>query len=353
MQQAELQTAHELNNLKVKIQQMIDQYADLDKKFSENLDKLKQYEERDEEKTKEIEKLKEKIEFLSKTSNTNKDLQDALALNTNLIMQKQLINSQRQIPPPPLPPMTSVIQQLKQKVQQQQTQQDEDAFFGTLNRPTPMLDNEPSKFKSSLIKRGSLATRQLPQVTQIQPILQCNLQDYRNIILRRDDANQNSQEDETDDTDDVDSCNKISNDQSGAESNTNNTEEEFEEENENEDNLNLNDDSLQFNLNINQNQLNGVNLMSQPSYIIGLTSSSNSSTTTTTTLASTSSITSTTNQTTQQIVSFTQPVEEWSCESVAQWLAINDLSIYIDAFLDMRINGEKLISLDTSKLKVS
>ena len=36
-------------------------------------------------------------------------------------------------------------------------------MFQGLNRPTPMLDNEPSKFKSWLIKRGSLASRHLPQ----------------------------------------------------------------------------------------------------------------------------------------------------------------------------------------------
>lgn len=54
----------------------------------------------------------------------------------------------------------------------------------------------------------------------------------------------------------------------------------------------------------------------------------------------------------KQCVSFAQPVDEWSCESVAQWLAINDLAAYIDSFLDKSINGEKLIGMDTSKLKV-
>lgn len=43
---AEMQTTHELNNLKHKIQQMIDQYAELDRKFSENLNKLRLYEQR-------------------------------------------------------------------------------------------------------------------------------------------------------------------------------------------------------------------------------------------------------------------------------------------------------------------
>ena len=46
--------------------------------------------------------------------------------------------------------------------------------FNGINRPTPMLDNAPAKFKSSLIKRGSLASRQLPlhqQQQQPQQIL--------------------------------------------------------------------------------------------------------------------------------------------------------------------------------------
>ena len=40
--------------------------------------------------------------------------------------------------------------------------------FNGINRPTPMLDNGPAKFKSSLIKRGSLASRQLPLQQQQQ-----------------------------------------------------------------------------------------------------------------------------------------------------------------------------------------
>lgn len=41
--------------------------------------------------------------------------------------------------------------------------------FNSVNRNTPILDNEPSKAKSSLIKRGSLASRQPPQQTT-QPL---------------------------------------------------------------------------------------------------------------------------------------------------------------------------------------
>lgn len=40
--------------------------------------------------------------------------------------------------------------------------------FNGINRPTPMLDNGPAKFKSSLIRRGSLASRQLPLQQQQQ-----------------------------------------------------------------------------------------------------------------------------------------------------------------------------------------
>lgn len=48
---------------------------------------------------------------------------------------------------------------------------------------------------------------------------------------------------------------------------------------------------------------------------------------------------------------FTQPIEEWSADLVAQWLAINDLAPYIESFLSKLIDGEKLLSMDSSKLK--
>lgn len=46
LQQTELQTALELNGLKLQIQQMIEQYSELDRKFCQNLEKLKLYEQR-------------------------------------------------------------------------------------------------------------------------------------------------------------------------------------------------------------------------------------------------------------------------------------------------------------------
>lgn len=55
----------------------------------------------------------------------------------------------------------------------------------------------------------------------------------------------------------------------------------------------------------------------------------------------------------ENLMNFTEPMEEWSCESVAQWLAINDLSEYIESFLESRIDGEKLQNIDSNKLKVS
>ena len=53
------------------------------------------------------------------------------------------------------------------------------------------------------------------------------------------------------------------------------------------------------------------------------------------------------------MMSFQQAIEEWSCESVARWLSINDMSAYIETFLEKGIDGEKLVGLDSTKLKVN
>ncbi|CAF0955434.1 unnamed protein product [Brachionus calyciflorus] len=316
LQQTEAQTAQELNCLKLKIQQMIEQYADLDKKFCQNLDKLKLYEQRDEEKSKEIELLKEKIEKLSQNPSkkniyeshikqtctmTNYSLRTSNS-STNQLPMSNVIHQLKKVlpvpttPPPPPPP----------------TDSDE---MNTLNcqRPTPMLDNEPSKFKSSLIKRGSLASRQLPQQQPIDKF------QYRNIIVKVNRRDNNSQEDETD-TDELDRNNDQSED----------TEEEYADD---EDNEKKDDDDDEYQFDINTAVL--------PSYSL------NSINSTSTLMTTSSSILSQSNQ----IMSFTQPIEEWTCESVAQWLAINDLSMYIENFLDMRIDGEKLTQLDSNRLK--
>ena len=40
-------------------------------------------------------------------------------------------------------------------------------------------------------------------------------------------------------------------------------------------------------------------------------------------------------------------------QTVAQWLAINDLSDHIQSFLEKEIDGEKLLNMDSTKLKVN
>ena len=52
-------------------------------------------------------------------------------------------------------------------------------------------------------------------------------------------------------------------------------------------------------------------------------------------------------------IDFIEPPDEWSCETVAQWLAINDLSDHIQSFLEKEIDGEKLLNMDSTKLKVN
>lgn len=117
-------------------------------------------------------------------------------------------------------------------------------------------------------------------------------------------------------------------------------------------------------INSNQNPSFCTNIMtsSSNSALASLSSSSTTTTTTatTTTLASSSSSTvnfiagsnGSTNEYQQHFVSFTQPIMNWTTESVAQWLQINDLAFLIETFLEKMIDGEKLLSLDNSKLKV-
>jgi hypothetical protein len=115
------------------------------------------------------------------------NLQDALQMSSpnSIINQRLYLNNQtraQQHQQQQQPPMTSVIQQLKRVLPLNGNVPAIDAvnnklyedgitngvMFQGINRPTPMLDNEPSKFKSSLIKRGSLASRHLPQQQQQQ-----------------------------------------------------------------------------------------------------------------------------------------------------------------------------------------
>lgn len=219
---AEMQTTHELGNLKLKIQQVLDQYAELDRKFNDNLSKLKLYEQRDEEKTVEINRLKDTIERLTKNLSPESQLKsgrphhfngnlvnqiESLQMSSpnSIINQRIYLNSQSR----GQAPMASVIQQLKRvmpisgntagSVDMMNGKGGEEVscsgsatvvMFQGLNRPTPMLDNEPSKFKSSLIKRGSLASRHLPQ--------------QQGVFLSGKNSQGDDDEDETDNEDDFD-----------------------------------------------------------------------------------------------------------------------------------------------------
>ena len=146
-------------------------------------------------------------------------------------------------------------------------------MFNQINRITPILDNEPSKFKSSLIKRGSLATRQLPQLLANNESLSAE-SDMMMVISNEEHSNSNKY----------------------------------------------------------------------------ATSTLVSSATTTSSYISGNYYNASVQQ--DNVISFTQPIEEWSSESVAQWLAINDLAMYTDSFLDKAIDGEKFLNLDSAKLKV-
>ena len=124
-------------------------------------------------------------------------------------------------------------------------------------------------------------------------------------------------------------------------------------------------ESSPMNSNPNPSFCTNIMTSSSNSALASLSSSSTTTTTTatTTTLASSSSSTvnfiagsngstNHTNEYQQHFVSFTQPIINWTTESVAQWLQINDLAFLIETFLEKMIDGEKLLSLDNSKLKV-
>jgi hypothetical protein len=173
--------------------------------------------------------------------------------------------------------------------------------FNLIDR-NPILDNEASKFKSVLIKRGSLATRHLPN------------QQQRDLFDIVNDLNQNE-----------------------AQNNNNNS----------------SDDSLEVN-NVNDN-------LSEQTYGIhnsGLFAFRQQNTSNNLVFSPNNFNTSPPNQQQQQLQqqkyvvnSYTSPIEDWSCEQVAQWLIIADMSLYADSFLKNGIDGEKLVGLDNSKLK--
>ena len=179
--------------------------------------------------------------------------------------------------------------------------------FNLIDR-NPILDNEASKFKSVLLKRGSLATRHLPN------------QQSRDLL---------------------DIVNDLSN-------NTNNNNVIMP----NSEN-NSSDDSLEANVNS-----NNINEAEGSTYNSGLFAYRQQNTSNNLVFSPSNLNTSPQHQSQQHqpkysyvVNSFTSPIEDWSCEQVAQWLIINDMSVYADGFVKNSIDGEKLVGLDNSKLK--
>lgn len=191
--------------------------------------------------------------------------------------------------------------------------------FDQMNRPTPILDNGPSKFKSSLIKRGSLASRQLPQQQITKPENEDELQ-----------VNPNGEED---------NCKLYSTDSET-----------------------LTDYRLRQT--IREHQLNGINKMSQQSSYLFNSEIKMSSMDMGNYVGhtgddymnmvkqnKTSNMPMNYAHMPSSINNFQQPVEMWSVDSVAKWLTINDLGALADLFVRNSINGERLMSFDTCKLK--
>lgn len=175
----ECETANEIQNLKLKIDQMMDKHVELSGKCIENEKKIKYFEQRDADQMNLIDKLKSEIDSLNKLTVKQDIYAKTFIENGQPIEIKQqqpasfvkspLRSSLIINPNKPQIPLNNLIQDFNQhqKFAQelvicQQSDENANAMFGAVNRATPILDNEPSKFKSSLIKRGSLASRHLP-----------------------------------------------------------------------------------------------------------------------------------------------------------------------------------------------
>ena len=263
------------------------------------------------------------------------DKESALAQNISYINQKLNL------------PMSSVIQQLK-RIQSNQSSEFINShpttiapsiepsiqlhaqfqnlnFFSSVNRSAPILDNNASKFKSSLIKRGSLATRHLPNQTKSKS------------ESEEDQSNEELDEEDEGNVEELDSNDgDIENEDESINQFRNAKYKQF------IDNYEV---PMAFNL-PNINSFSSVY--------------SASSATTTTNLASSSAASSTSsgynnvgNHPVAGNFVSNDPIDDWSCESVVRWLSHNDLSQYIDAFLDKQIDGDKLVELDSAKLKVN
>jgi hypothetical protein len=243
--------------------------------------------------------------------------------------------------------------------------------FNSINRPTPVLDNEPSKFKSSLIKRGSLASRHLPN--------------HSNTSNRTDSTNTQNRVEDFSNLDDH-SCENGNLVYNSTEiiQNTSRFKQFYQQQaiyqdvykaattgHQNSANkgysysspvlLNSNMTNIQQsknniigsnnNINNNKNNVSNNSMVNLPTTSTNTINSSNSSINNLLNYQYQQRQQAQQQQPHQSISSFNQPIEEWTCDVVAQWLAIIDLSAYIDAFVDKSIDGEKLILLDTSKLK--
>lgn len=324
----ENQQNNEIKILEHKINQLIGQYSDLNEKYLENEKKLKFSETKEAEQARTIEKLKQEIDILNKL---NFDKSDVYA--KTFIENGHPIEIKQSIPKSPvrtsilINPNHNLIQDKEIFIQHGLDELSQNSF-GLINRAAPILDNEPSKFKSSLIKRGSLAARQLPNQTNTQ-IDETN---YSNDV----ENNKNNIISDTDDNT-IYKLRILNGNQS---------------KNYKLDNNNITLKSNQIPIQINTDLLNSNNQSKLTN-----TNNNNNSSLISSIITSSSFASSTTNygnmsQSQQSITNFSQPIEEWSCDSVAQWLAINDLSDYIDSFLDKEIDGEKLLAIDSAKLKV-
>ena len=184
--------------------------------------------------------------------------------------------------------------------------------FNLIDR-NPILDNEASKFKSVLIKRGSLASRNLPTSQQ------------RDLFDVVNDLNQN-------------------------ENNNNNNEVEAQYTSNNS----VHEDSFEINQNINDTEENNFDGFNSGLFAYRQQNTSNNI------IFSPNNINTSPQQQQQQqpqqkysyvVNSFTSPIEDWTSDQVAQWLIINEMSMYADSFSKNNIDGEKLVGLDNSKLK--
>lgn len=213
-----------------------------------------------------------------------------------------------------------------------------------------MLNNDLSKFKSSLIKKGSLANRHQPQ-QQPQTTVQSKQLMY---------GGNGSQDDETDTGTTVTTT---TNDVYDRDYN------DFMDEN----NSNKDEYDLYKGAGYNKNIMNSQSLSSQPhldlihrkEYVVESNSKQPGylihKTTKTSTISGSIPASGSTiilhaahgHPSQSEMFNFSQPVDQWSCESVAQWLAVNGLSDFVGSFLDKDVDGEELINLDSSKMKVS